>query len=101
MISYEKLPPHMRDGARRWVEQGIPGGSFMNAVMRNDFLASFGCADEANTYAMRNWAMWLYNDAPSGCHGSPAKVAAWEAHRGLAGIYEARQDEAVVEEADE
>lgn len=84
-INYDKLPPHMRDGARLYVEKGVPGGSFMTAVFSNDFLGAFRRADDANTAAMRSWAAWLHNDAPRDCYGSPEDVSAWIKQGGLAG----------------
>lgn len=35
---------------------------------------------------MRDWAMWLYNDAPCGCQGSPEHVRDWIKSGGLVGI---------------
>lgn len=85
MTSYTRLPAHMQDTARRYVEAGIPGGSFFTAVVSNDFMQAFSRADDSNTDAMRDWAMWLYNDAPCGCYGSQDKVRAWIASGGLEG----------------
>ena len=84
-ISYDKLPPHMVDGARRYIEHGIMPGGFMMAVLDNDLGGAFARADEVNTAAMKQWAMWLYNDAPGGCWGSPRITEAWMEHEGLKG----------------
>jgi hypothetical protein len=85
MISYSKLPPHMQNTARLYVEKGIPGGSFFTAVVSNDLMQAFSRADDTNTAAMRDWVMWLYNDAPCWCHGSPERVREWIERGGLAG----------------
>jgi hypothetical protein len=85
-VDYSRLPFHMQDGARLYVERGIPGGSFMDAVLSNNLVRAYAKADATNTAAMRDWAMWLYNDAPSGCHGSPEKVADWIKSGGLKGL---------------
>lgn len=77
MTNYSSLPEHMQDTARLYVERGIPGGSFFTAVVSNDFKGAFAKADDANTAAMREWAMWLYSEAPSICQGSMQKVADW------------------------
>lgn len=82
----EKLPAHMRDGVERYVLHGIPGGSFMTELFANRLVQAFGRADEENTDAMREWASWLYNDAPGGCWGSPMAVSEWIAAGGLMGI---------------
>lgn len=84
-INYNRLPAHMQDTARRYVEAGIPGGSFFNAVVGNDLVGAFARADDANSAAMRDWVMWLRNDAPVGCYGSPEHVRDWISARGLSG----------------
>ena len=88
MTDYSKLPPYMHDTAKRYVEKGIEGGSFFTAVVSNDLMCAFARADEANIAAMRAWVMWLYNDAPCGCYGSPKVVSEWIAHHGISGINE-------------
>lgn len=85
-IDYSKLPDHMKDGTRRYIERGIPGGSFLTALFSNDLLGTFQKADDINTAAMRNWASFLHNEAPGDCHGSPEYVKEWIAHNGLEGI---------------
>jgi hypothetical protein len=91
MTDYSRLPPHMQDTARLYVERGIPGGSFFTAVVSNDLKGAFGRADDINTAAMRDWCAWLYNDAPCGCQGSAEAVADWVKAGGIAGIERARQ----------
>ena len=81
----ERLPHHMRDGVERYVLHGIPGGSFMTELFANRLVQAFGRADEVNTAAMREWASWLYNDAPGDCWGSPMAVSEWIAAGGLMG----------------
>ena len=82
-IDYSRLPNHMQDCARRYIEHGISGGSFFTALVSNDLMGAFGRADEANIAAMRDWCGFLYNDAPSTCWGSPTKVDAWIAQGGM------------------
>ncbi len=81
----ERLPAHMRDGVTRYVLHGVPGGSFMTERFANRLVQAFGRADEENTAAMREWASWLYNDAPGGRWGSPMAVSEWVAAGGLMG----------------
>lgn len=90
MTDYHRLPAHMQNTARLYVERGIPGGSFFTAVVSNDLLGAFARADDVNASAMRDWAMWLYNDAPCGCSGSPGAVADWVKCGGIRGIEAAR-----------
>lgn len=79
------VPEHMRASIVRWIEHAEPRpdlmGSFLRALLSNDLMAAFNYADEENTLAMRGWALFLYNDAPSQCFGSPERVQAWyDAH---------------------
>jgi hypothetical protein len=78
----------MQDGARRYVERGIPGGSFFTAVVSNDLMEAFKKADDENTAAMRDWCMWLYNEAPIGCFGSPERVSEWIKQGGMSAYSE-------------
>jgi hypothetical protein len=89
MATYANIPLHMQEGAKRYVERGIPPGSFLTAVLSNNFIEAFRRADEDNTNAMREWAVWLTNDIPAIAHGSPEAVDAWIARGGLAGMEDA------------
>jgi hypothetical protein len=93
-VNYLKVPPHMRDGLELYVNYGVMGGSFLTAVLENNLVEAFGHADETNRHAMFLWAMWLHNDAPRGCWGSPEAVKAWVASQGLEGIKAREQMEA-------
>ncbi len=51
----------------------------MRAVLTNNLVEAFACADCENHTAMGHWAMWLYNDVPSPAWGSAEKLDAWYA----------------------
>lgn len=85
-INYSRLPEHMRDGMRRYIENGIPPGSFQRAVLSNDLMEAFRRADDVNAYAMRDYAVFLTCEAPGGCFGSPEHVKDWIAQGGLVGL---------------
>jgi hypothetical protein len=91
------VPIHMVEGLRGYVEHGWKPGSFLRAVLENDLVESFACADSVNIRAMETWASWLYNDAPRLCWGSHEKVDSWIAHRGLEGLLEQDQKEGGVQ----
>lgn len=84
-IDYDTLPPYMQGAARRYIENGIPPGSFLTAVICNDLMGAFGKADNMNRAAMWDWVRFFYNDAPSTCWGSERKMAAWIDRGGLEG----------------
>jgi len=76
-VDYSSLPNHMQEGASDYVSKGSLPGGFLMAVLSNDLVGAFGQADIINTHAMRDWAAWLHNEAPSECWGSREKVYAW------------------------
>lgn len=73
----ENLPPHMRQGVIDYLENGIPPGGFLQAVLENKLVESFGRADDDNRRVMWEWANWLYNYCPIPAWGSSEKVAQW------------------------
>lgn len=77
------IPDHMFEGIQRYVMRGIPGGSFLTAILCNDFMKAVGQADAENQRALVGWAHFLYNNVPSGCYGSAEKVATWIAEGGI------------------
>lgn len=79
------VPDYMVGGLARYVCQGVPMGSFGSAVLENDLRGAVEYGDDANQAALAGWVKLLYNYAPSGCWGSPAKVKAWIEQGGLAG----------------
>lgn len=85
-IKYDRLPEHMRDGFRLYIEKGIPGGSFMTAVLSNDLMRAFGRADDVNQVRMFDILVFLASEAPIGCYGSPEHVKDWIKNGGLAGL---------------
>ena len=71
------VPSHMHGGIKRYTLQGIPPGSFLEALLSNDLMGAFRRADDENQRAMFGWACFLYNHVPSECYGSPEKYRAW------------------------
>lgn len=83
---WNKVPEHMQDGLRRYLDHGIEPGGFMIAVLSNDLRESFARADAINRERLFDIVCFLYADAPALCWGSPARVKEWINHRGLSGI---------------
>lgn len=79
------IPSHMHGGVNRYVMHGIGGGSFLSAVMANDFMEAAGRADMDNGARLKEWAMFVYNCTPSQCHGSYDAVERWIASGGIVG----------------
>lgn len=81
-IDYSTVPAaHMRDAVQRYLEQGIPGGSFLMAVVENDLIRAAACADDVNRHLLFEWAGWFYNYAPAGSYGSRESADHWMKYR--------------------
>lgn len=75
------IPEHMHQAIVDWVEKGEPYPNvmegFFRAVLINDFGGAVMRADHMNARCLREWAMLLYNDVPSPCWGTAAKLMTW------------------------
>lgn len=71
------LPPHLRDGMERWIEQGITPGSFLRAVLRNDLKEAVLRADEVSFASLSLIIRWLIIYAPEGSYGSDKVFSQW------------------------
>ena len=76
-INYDRLPPHIRDGVKRYIEHGIKPGDFLTAVIQNNLKESFARADETNIERMFDIVSFLYNEVPLLCWGSPERMKNW------------------------
>jgi hypothetical protein len=77
------IPETTLSAIERYVQRGIPVGSFLQAVIRHDLFEAVGRADESNLHALREIVMLFYNYTPGSCHGSKAHYQAWIDHCGL------------------
>lgn len=71
------IPAHMWEGAERYFVQKIEPGSFLMALVCNDFLGAFMKADQTNLINMANWARFLYNHVDIMSRGSEERVKGW------------------------
>lgn len=84
-MNYDLLPENLRPGMKRYIEGGVKPGSFLQAVICNDFARAVTSADEDSLAATRNIALFLINEAPSLCHGSALRMHDWIERGGLNG----------------
>jgi len=77
----QRLPEAARGALRRYLEDGVPPGGFLTAILANDFVTAVGHADEENRAAIVEFATWLYWGCPSPAWGSYEQVNAWIAKR--------------------
>jgi len=80
-----RLPPHMRDGMRAYIEQGRQVGGFLTLMIEGLHVAALEHADPVNKANMAAWREFFENDCPPDCHGSPEKMRAWKERGGLRG----------------
>jgi hypothetical protein len=73
------IPDRMMGGIQRWIDNRIPPGDFLTAVICNDLRKACGRADDENLRNLPAYVGYFYNEAPSTCWGSPEKFAAWAA----------------------
>jgi hypothetical protein len=67
----------MFSSLRGYVEQHIPVGSFLEAVISNDLKQAVQQADDTNIRNIPAFVGYLYNNAPSECWGSKEKYKRW------------------------
>ena len=85
-VDYNKIPNQfLVPGVRRYIETGLPFGSFLTALFDNNLKMAVFQADRENLVLLKDWLQWMHWEAPSDCHGSPAKTKAWRAKGGLEG----------------
>lgn len=68
---------YMHGGVQRYLDHGIPPGSFLTALFSNNLKEAFRQADDENTAAMRAWVGFVINEMPNTAQGSPEIVQAW------------------------
>ena len=76
-VKWDRIPSHMHEHIRAYVEERRPIGHFLTALLSNDLKNAALRADDENRAALADWAGFLYEYAPSNCWGSPEIVAAW------------------------
>lgn len=86
------VPVHMIEGLIRYIEHGIPTGSFLEAVISNDLFDAMARADDIVRGRVFEIAAFLHSAAPRGCWGSREAFAEWTAHRGLDGLHPRPED---------
>lgn len=90
-IDYSMIPEHCRDGMRRYIEQGVIPGDFLQAVICNDLVLAASRADYINQQCLLDYARFLYN-APAGAWGNLERMQRWSEAGGLQGLTEPKED---------
>jgi len=71
------ISDHMMGALRRYIDEGLPTGHFLTAVLNNNLSEAVSRADNETLANLPAFCAYLYWEAPSQCHGSPEKVSAW------------------------
>src|SRR6266702_2435822 len=68
---------HIVPSIDRYVNNRIPAGGFLQAVLSNDLKEACARADNQNRYLLFEIVGYLYNEIPASCWGSPERVENW------------------------
>ena len=71
------INPLLAEGLARYLDHGIPTGSFLQAVLSNDLFDAFQRADHENQHNMLGVVQYIYDNLPIGAYGSPGSYTEW------------------------
>lgn len=71
------IPAMFERALWRYVEAGIPPGSFLRSVLENNLLRAVINADPASREVLAEVALWVLNHVPDPIWGSDEKVKNW------------------------
>jgi|WetSurMetagenome_2_1015567.scaffolds.fasta_scaffold01476_32 hypothetical protein len=71
------IPEYMFSGIDLYLEIGMLPGSFLTAVISNDFVGAVSTADGENIRNLPAYANFFYNYTPETCWGSKEKMEKW------------------------
>lgn len=74
---WNRIPAHMQESLRAYIEEARPVGHFLAAVLNNNLKEAVNRADEENLRAIPDYIKWLYNYAPSACWGYDDATMRW------------------------
>lgn len=77
------IPDYMINALVDYVVFGVAPGNFLGALLSNDLMETYRRADDTNIDRIRNYVMFLYNDAPAACSGSHQRFGEWIQREGL------------------
>lgn len=71
------IPEYMMDSIKRYIEDGIQPGSFLTAVIQNNFSQACFRADDENIHNLPAYAAYFYNEVSFESWGSKEKMEKW------------------------
>lgn len=73
---YAVIPEHIQNGLVAYVNNRYLPGMFLEKVLCKD-LGAVVYADEESLKSLKEIFLWLYNNAPASCWGSPILFNNW------------------------
>lgn len=80
-IDMNKCPENFRGAIARYLRAAVPPGHFLTAVLENNLMEAFNRGDDTSIFFLKELVVFLYNNVPYKCYGSPTRVERW---RGIA-----------------
>lgn len=71
------MPSHTLEALNLYLDLGIVPGSFLKAVLCNDLMEAYRCADDINIANMYAIVRHMYSNVPANAWGSMEKVHAY------------------------
>lgn len=77
LLAEHCVPESLWNGLWDYYSKGVPAGSFVDAVLRNDLRTACAAADDINKKRLWNVVNFVYNHFPATSWGSSEAVTAW------------------------
>jgi len=71
------IPERTLASLERYVQDRVPPGGFLLAVLTNDLLGAVSRADKENLAALPEIVSYVYHEIPGNCWGSKDAVWQW------------------------
>lgn len=71
---YENISDNIIVSLQRYLDKGMPPGSFLSSVLENDLFQAVAHADPTRKQNLSAIAKFIYNSIPSKARGSKEKV---------------------------
>ncbi len=71
------IPQNIKHSLDNYVNNKIPPGGFLYAVLSNDLFIAMQKADEWSRASLFDICSYIYNELPMNCYGSEITVKEW------------------------
>jgi hypothetical protein len=76
---YGGVPEGVQVSLWNYLAYGLEPGSFVRAVLENNFLMAATRADHVSEQCLKSLAIWVINKMPYGSHGNAEAMQSWMA----------------------